>query len=427
MKAHRGKLPVSIVVSVIGGLAFAGLIFIEDLRIVTGISIIKLNASKLQGIYNSTMILRRGERQRRALEEGMMDEENKIMFDPKRCSVTEGKWVFNESKYLPYDDTTCPYIDTQVSCKRNGRPDKEYLYWEWKLDNCTLPRFDANSMLEKIRGKRMMFVGDSLQRAQWASFVCLVYSAIPASKRSMRNDHGIFIFTAMEYNATVEFYWAPFLIESNTDEQIIPDPNRRILHVDSIVNHARHWEGVDILVFETYIWWMSGQTIKSVWGSFANGDEGFEELDSTIAYKIALKTWANWIDSRLDPNKTKIFFTTMSPTHMRSADWNHDENIRCFNETKPVLKKGYRGTGADRRMMEIVSGVVARMKTPVTFLNVTQLSEHRIDGHVSVYTESQGRVLTDEQKADPEQYADCIHWCLPGVPDTWNQLLYAYL
>lgn len=53
------------------------------------------------------------------------------------------------------------------------------------------------------------------------------------------------------------------------------------------------------------------------WGSFANGEEGFEELDSTVAYKIGLKTWANWIDSALDPNKTKIFFTTISPTHMR--------------------------------------------------------------------------------------------------------------
>jgi GDSL/SGNH-like Acyl-Esterase family found in Pmr5 and Cas1p len=92
-----------------------------------------------------------------------------------------------------------------------------------------------------------------------------------------------------------------------------------------------------------------------------------------------------------------------------------------------VLTKGYQGTGADQSMMEIVSSVVARMKTSVTFLNVTQLSEHRIDGHVSVYTESEGKVLTDEQKVDPEQYVDCIHWCLPGVPDTWNQLLYAYL
>lgn len=77
--------------------------------------------------------------------------------------------------------------------------------------------------------------------------------------------------------------------------------------------------------------------------------------------------------------------------------------------------------------MQVVAGVVGRMRVPVTFLNITQLSEHRIDGHTSVYTEVQGKILSEEQKANPLRYADCIHWCLPGVPDTWNQLLYAYL
>lgn len=77
--------------------------------------------------------------------------------------------------------------------------------------------------------------------------------------------------------------------------------------------------------------------------------------------------------------------------------------------------------------MNVVSDVVGRMKVAVTLINVTQLSEYRIDAHSSVYTEMQGKLLTDEQKADPQHFADCIHWCLPGVPDTWNQLLFAHL
>lgn len=91
------------------------------------------------------------------------------------------------------------------------------------------------------------------------------------------------------------------------------------------------------------------------------------------------------------------------------------------------MKKGHWGTGSDKRIMKVVIDIVGKMKVPVTFLNVTQLSEHRIDAHSSVYTETEGHILTDEQKADPQRYADCIHWCLPGVPDTWNQLFLAYL
>lgn len=53
------------------------------------------------------------------------------------------------------------------------------------------------------------------------------------------------------------------------------------------------------------------------WGSFANGDEGFEELDALVSYRIGLKTWANWIDSNINPNATRVFFVTMSPTHIR--------------------------------------------------------------------------------------------------------------
>lgn len=100
---------------------------------------------------------------------------------------------------------------------------------------------------------------------------------------------------------------------------------------------------------------------------------------------------------------------------------------RCFNETRPVMKKGHWGVGSNKDLMKAVVDVIGRMKVAVTVLNITQLSEYRIDGHASVYGELGGKLLTDKQKAEPSHFADCIHWCLPGVPDTWNRMLYAYL
>lgn len=91
------------------------------------------------------------------------------------------------------------------------------------------------------------------------------------------------------------------------------------------------------------------------------------------------------------------------------------------------MKRGHWGTGSDKRIMNVVDSIVEKMKVPVTVINITQMSEHRVDAHSSVYTETQGKLLTEEQKADPLRYADCIHWCLPGVPDTWNQAFLAYL
>lgn len=40
-----------------------------------------------------------------------------------------------------------------------------------------------------------MFVGDSLQRGQWQSFVCLVDSVIPSNQKSMRRGRSHSIFT----------------------------------------------------------------------------------------------------------------------------------------------------------------------------------------------------------------------------------------
>ncbi|CAL9062465.1 unnamed protein product, partial [Musa banksii] len=48
------------------------------------------------------------------------------------------------------------------------------------------------------------------------------------------------------------------------------------------------------------------------------------------------------------------------------------------------------------------------------------MTVQRRDGHLSVfYLGSSGPAPLPKQ--------DCSHWCLPGVPDTWNELLYALI
>lgn len=80
-------------------------------------------------------------------------------------------------------------------------------------------------------------------------------------------------------------------------------------------------------------------------------------------------------------------------------------------------------------MMQVVENVLEKLKARglnVQMLNITQLSEYRKEGHPSIYRK-QWEPLTEEQISNPKTYADCIHWCLPGVSDPWNELLYAYI
>ncbi|KZV19614.1 protein trichome birefringence-like 3 [Dorcoceras hygrometricum] len=182
----------------------------------------------------------------------------------------------------------------------NGRPDPDYRHWLWQPDDCNLPRFDPKIALVKLRGKRLMFVRDSLQRGQWQSFICLVNSVIPEGQIHETRPSAYNLFGR---------------VESNTDYPVPTEPRKRIVRVDSVAKHAKNWIGVDFLVFSTYVWWLGGLRIKSLRSSFLNeSKEGYEELDALVSYRMGLKTWANWVDSNVNPNRTHIFFTTLSPT-----------------------------------------------------------------------------------------------------------------
>ena len=74
--------------------------------------------------------------------------------------------------------------------------------------------------------------------------------------------------------------------------------------------------------------------------------------------------------------------------------------------------------------MRALEYVLREMKTPVIYMNISRLTGYRKDGHPSIYRREYKSVA---QQIAAEHSQDCSHWCLPGVPDTWNQLLYASL
>uniref|UniRef100_A0A2P2JUW9 Protein ESKIMO 1-like n=2 Tax=Rhizophora mucronata TaxID=61149 RepID=A0A2P2JUW9_RHIMU len=312
---------------------------------------------------------------------------------------------------------------------KNGRMDSMYQNWRWQPRDCSLPKFKPTLLLKKLRGKRIMFVGDSLHNQQWQSMVCLLHSLIPPDKKSLSShSSSLTVFKMEEYNATIEFYWAPFLVESNSEA--LDDRNGqgdRIIAPKSISKHGDRWKNVDYLIFNTYIWWMKSPHIKVLQsGSLDGGAMEFDEVEVPIAYERALRTWAEWVEESVDTNRTSVFFSSMSPTHLKNLDWNNPDGIKCAKETTPIPNNSKPlEVGTNHQLFSIAVNVTQTMKKPVHFLNVTSLSEYRKDAHVSVYTAVDGKLLSPEKKSDLIKYADCLHWCLPGLPDAWNELLYA--
>lgn len=94
----------------------------------------------------------------------------------------------------------------------------------------------------------------------------------------------------------------------------------------------------------------------------------------------------------------------------RGREWNEPRKT-CNGQMQPLTGSTY--PGGSLPAASIVSRVLSSMRTPVYLLDITTLSQLRKDAHPSTYGGDGGTY--------------CSHWCLPGLPDTWNQLLYAAL
>ncbi|XP_010689869.2 protein trichome birefringence-like 36 [Beta vulgaris subsp. vulgaris] len=333
----------------------------------------------------------------------------------KTCDMFNGRWVFKPQENPRYNSIRCPFIEEKFSCQKNGRPDSDYEKWVWEAKDCDIPSFNGTNMLEKLRNKRVIVVGDSLNRNMWESLSCLLYSFISSSSAEVHADDPVYkVFKAKDYNLIVEFFWSPFLVEFNEKHET----GKRVLVVDKLSPNYKLWRGADIMVFNSGHWWTHTGKFKA-WDLFQYKGQLMEEMPMELAYERAMKTWATWIEKSVDSKRTKLLFRSISAVH--NKQW-------CYNSTHPIVAESYEDS-LPKSLTSIIEKIIndKSKSHAVTYLNITKLSHYRIDAHPSAYKSKKWEIYTKKYKNSLMSYVDCSHWCLPGLPDTWNRLLYASL
>ncbi|KAK1285496.1 hypothetical protein QJS10_CPB20g01981 [Acorus calamus] len=218
--------------------------------------------------------------------------ETRVGIKKASCNIYKGSWVFDNT-YPLYNSSGCPYMGPHFDCQKNGRPDKLYLQY----------RFDGNDFLKRMKGKKIMFVGDSLSLNNWQSLLCLLHAAVPGASTTFTQFKLYF----KDYDVTVAFIPNMFLVDlvNNTDGVA--------LVLDSI-QRGKEWLGMDVLIFNSWHWWMrAGQ--GQPWNYIQIGNQKFKDMDRLDAFSKGMSTWAKWVDTNIDPAKTKVFFQGISPTH----------------------------------------------------------------------------------------------------------------
>lgn len=341
----------------------------------------------------------------------------------KDCNYAKGKWVADENRPL-YSGNKCKqWLSKMWACRMMQRTDFFYESYRWQPHGCEMPEFSGPNFLKRMRHRTLAFVGDSLGRQQFQSMMCMAtggkYSpevedvgwkyGLVKAPGALRPDGWAYRFPGT--NTTILYYWSASL--SELEPLNTTNPVTYALHLDRPVTFLKQYlPSFDVLVLNTGHHWNRGKFSGNHWELYADGKPVGEGrlADLNRAKNLTLYSIARWVDSQLVSRpQLKAFLRTISPRHFVNGDWNTGGscgNAVPFSNGSEVLQDHSSDLPAERA----VNG------TRVKLLDITAISQLRDEGHIS------NRTLRA-----PTGINDCLHWCLPGIPDMWNELLFAQI
>ncbi|CAI5475048.1 unnamed protein product [Closterium sp. Yama58-4] len=361
----------------------------------------------------------------------------KVQLDvPADCDLYHGSWQPDLDPPL-YTNNTCATISQHQNCQGNGRPDSAYERWRWRpggREECgALPRFDAVEFMHVMRGKSVLFVGDSVARNHMESLVCLLSQVETPNLRGSKN---LIRMVFPRAKVTIARIWSAWLVHESPDPppSALPSAPAKLprLHLEKT---WEKWFGdvgrYDVVVLCTGHWFVTPALFV------VGGRVDIQvPLNNTAAFSIAIRTVFADVAAAVKANPKQLFvFRTYSPDHYEGGQWNTGgscaglaeprgsnytyENTygnTVYNEQKAAYNEAIKELGGDD------------YKWRFSLMDIMPSAGVRVDGHPGPYRglnstaglEKHWKKHPDSKYPPPQ---DCLHWCLPGPIDSWNVFL----
>ncbi|KAK1698769.1 hypothetical protein QYE76_015466 [Lolium multiflorum] len=308
------------------------------------------------------------------------------------CDYSEGRWVWVPGHARRYNGTACNVKDSE-NCVRNGRPDTAYLDWQWRPSaaGCQLPAFDAAKFLAAARGKHVAFFW------RWA---------FPS------------------HNVTVSVYWAPFLARATGKSENYSAPYNSVFLHQLADRWSADADTMDMAVVSAGHWFWNPTVYyngSEVLGTHLLPGLNHTEIGFFSPYRQAIRMSIQRLVSSGGHTSgcRTVVVSTFSPAHFEKA-W--DDPATC------ARRLPYREGEREMDVMHAELRSIVREETAaasngratrVEVLDVTKLATMRPDGHPGVYMKRDPFA-----RGVPERLqSDCLHFCLPGPVDTFNDIL----
>jgi len=199
-----------------------------------------------------------------------------------------------------------------------------------------------------------------------------------------------------------------------------PDPKlmEHIPNFDVVVLSSGHWfakQSVYILNNEIVggqLWWPDKSKQMKV--------------NNIQAYGISVETILTALATH-PTFKGLAIVRSYSPDHYEGGAWNTGGS--CTGKVKPLalgelVENAYTNTMHEQQVTGFNRAMEkAANKSKLRLMDITQVFQYRHDGHPGPYRSPDPNKITKRGPDGRPPPQDCLHWCMPGPVDTWNELV----